>query len=195
MPVAPRARRGGTTQMLNDKDKGTRRFLPNLFCPPPRTKRAYDHTHRSLDLRALMATWVRESLNDLQPGLSVSRTSKFSVLNVQGTRAAMVDAADVDVVMSEAPKKAAAAAGAKPSKKGGGKGAASGATAEAPAKKGGRGGDRQEMKGIDAVAQSGTAQTRDGSLNGRTAVWDVDIVHGVQSVARGCGFGVSAVPA
>lgn len=89
-----------------------------------------------------MATWVRESINDLQPGLSVSRTSRFSVLKVEGPRAAMADAADV--VMSEAPK---AVADAKPSKKGGGKqkgGAASSATAEAPAKKGRRGKCRLE---------------------------------------------------
>lgn len=88
----------------------------------------------------LMATRVRESKNDLQAGLSVSRTAKFSVVQVEGTRAAIAMADASDVVMSEAPKKAVAD-GAKPSKKGGGKqkgGASSTSTAEAPAKKGER---------------------------------------------------------
>lgn len=108
--------------------------------------RCGDHTGRSLTLglRLLMATWLRESLNDLQSGLSVSRTAKFSVLNVGGTGAAsMADAADV--VMSEAPK---AATDAK-LKKGAGKqkgGADSSTTAEAPAKKGGQRECRAKIK-------------------------------------------------
>ena len=116
-----------------------------------------------------MASWVRESLNDLQPGLSVTRTAKFSVLNVGGTRAAsMADAADV--VMSEAPK---AVPDAKASKKGGGKqkgGAASSTAAEAPAKKGRRDVCGERRKGENtSYATRLQWRTFLRGLNGRTA--------------------------
>lgn len=113
-------------------------MIPLLTWPPRLVRSGPQGPLRTPGLHLLMATWVREYLADLQPGLSVARTAKFSVLNVDGIKAAkMADAADV--VMSEAPK---AVPDTKPSKKGGGKqkgGAAPSGTAEAPAKKGGWG--------------------------------------------------------